>query len=457
MRESCRKPAMFAFYDRAKIVQTLERMSEQGWVLEKPGAFYWKYRQAEPKHRHVSVLYVSDASEFNSGPTRSQELLEELGTADGWTLVASWGQMQIYYSEESDPAPMETDPATQVEAVHRAMAKGGIQGAWLHLADGVLMEALILWQLCRDPVMVLSQGFMLWLLPDGLLMILSALIDLVGWRLWYRKAVAAAERGVYLEVWNFRAVSWILSTASVLVLGLTLLGFAGRIGLLVIALIPVLLTHVLVSRLMDFCRKRGYSKRANLAVTLSAAVACTLLAIGIMAFAVIHFHVLEASKPVGTYQKYGREWDVYQDDLPLRLEDFEVLPETDWSLEKRGRGTFLVSSYDYLQWPLSEQKDLFELRYTMTDVKLPALYDLCRNSILQSQQDEVQHGEVLLVNHYEPINAADWGAEAAWQLRWDDSMLEKYVLCYGNRIVELDLVDAPTAQQRQLIAERLKP
>lgn len=457
MREYCRKPAMFAFYDRAKIVQTLERMSEQGWILEKPRGFYWKYRRAEPKHRHVSVLYVSDASEFNPGPTRSQELLEELGTADGWTLAASWGQMQIYYSEESDPAPMETDPATQVEAVHRAMEKGGITGAWLNLADGVLMEALILWQLCRDPVMILSQGFMLWLLPDGLLMILSALIDLVGWRLWYRKAVVAAEQGVYLEVWNHRAVSWMLSAASVLVLGLTLLGFAGRMGLLVMAMLPVLLICALVGKLMKFCRERGYSKLVNMAVTFSTAFVCALLVIGVMSFVSVRFHIGEESKPVGTYEKYGRERDVYQDDLPLRWEDFEALPEADWSLEKRGRGNFLVSSYDYRQWPLSEQKDLFELRYTITDVKLPALYDLCRNSILQSQQDEVQHGEVVLVDHYEPIDAADWDADAAWQLRWEDSVLDDYVLCYGNRIVELDLADAPTAQQRQLIAEKLKP
>ncbi len=451
-----RKPAWVAFYDRVKIQQELEKMAEQGWIIERLGAFYWTYRRAEPKRRHVSVVYVADGSAFNAEPTQGEQLLEELCRQDGWVLTASWGQMQIYYNEQEDPTPMETDPVTQVETIHRAMKKNGIPATLANLGSSLLWIGAILWNAYVRPAETLS-GIWIWLVLDELVQMLAAIIDLICGRLWYRKAMRAAEQGTYLEIWNHRVLTWILTTLSFLVLGMMLLSLTKLWSVLVLAAVAVALVIWLSGKIQEGMKSAGCSKRANLGVSIAAALVLTLVTIAGVSFIAIHFHLMDESKPVGTYEKYGRTRDVYADALPLRLEDLMDTGELEWSLEKQGQSSFLVSWYCYRQWPLTEDSEVMDFHYTVTDVPYPALYTHCKRRILQEKQDITDHGEVLHVEHYEPVDPAPWGAEEVYQLRWGDGRLEDYVLCYQGRLVELDLTWTPSAEQKQIVGEKLKP
>lgn len=456
MGQTCRKPAWFAFYDRIRIEQTLERMSEQGWIIQKMGAYFWTYQRTEAKKRHVTVTYVADASEFNAAPTAGQQELEELAAQDGWELKAAWGQMQIYYNDREDPVPMETDPVTQVENMHRAMKKNIIPGSLGNLLLSVAWIAMFLFQLRLNPVEFLSSPVQILLIPDGVLMLLSSLIDLIGaWR-WYEKARKAAENGVYLEAGRHKVLSWILTALSFAVLVLMLASFGGRWGLLIVAVLPMALVICVFKWLMKALKARGCSRQANFAITIAVSGVLAFVLIMGVSLAAVRLGIMEDSKPVGTFEKYGRVRKVYAEALPLRLEDLQETGDMEYSLEKRGHESIFAAHYEYRQWPLTEDADWTSLDYEVTDVKMPAVYDLLLRQILKNK-DEVDHGEVILVDHYEPIGPGSWYADAAYQLHWGDSTLEHYVLCYGNRIVELPLDWTPTAEQKQTVADVFRP
>ena len=157
MKKTMLRPAGFAFYDQKSIETHLEKMAGQGWMIEKLGTYLWKYRKIEPKAVHVSVTYVADSSVFDPGPTVGQRELEEFCAQDHWILAAHWGQMQIFYSEQDNPTPIETDPVTQVENIHRAIRKNQMPSAVLMLL--LSCYVLFFWssQFRRDPSEFLSE------------------------------------------------------------------------------------------------------------------------------------------------------------------------------------------------------------------------------------------------------------------------------------------------------------
>ena len=82
-------------YDFKGVEKHLADMAAKGWRLERAGRHIWKYRRAEPAKVRYAVTYSLDASEFNPGPTKGQESLEDLCAAAGWQKVSDWNQMQI--------------------------------------------------------------------------------------------------------------------------------------------------------------------------------------------------------------------------------------------------------------------------------------------------------------------------------------------------------------------------
>ena len=94
------------------------------------------------------------------------------------------------------------------------------------------------------------------------------------------------------------------------------------------------------------------------------------------------------------------------------------------------------------------------LRYTVTDVKLPFLYDLVMQSLLEAHQDEEIDGYVF-ADHYEPTDAAPWGAQAAYQVYRDDGPRDTYLICWESRMVEITFYWTPTPEQIRTAAELL--
>ena len=99
------------------------------------------------------------------------------------------------------------------------------------------------------------------------------------------------------------------------------------------------------------------------------------------------------------------------------------------------------------------------LEYTVTVVKAPFLYGLCREHLLLDRAErwnrDMPESDWYF---YEPTDPAPWGAAEAYQWTSRTSGAgNTYLLCYPGRIVEIefDAERPPTSAQMAVVAEKL--
>ena len=155
---------------------------------------------------------------------------------------------------------------------------------------------------------------------------------------------------------------------------------------------------------------------------------------------------------MGQYDWDGLTMDIYDDPLPLEVEDLAQV-DARWSKEARLQESPLLAYGDYRQDLLyTEEIQGYELRYEITDVKVPFLYDFVKDGFIRDNQDEV------LEKYLIPVDPAPWEAEEVYQVSWSGGVLDDtYLVCWEKRIVEIKFYWTPTQEQIQIAAERLKP
>jgi len=143
--------------------------------------------------------------------------------------------------------------------------------------------------------------------------------------------------------------------------------------------------------------------------------------------------------------------------MPLYVEDLMEIGDSTWSRERNKHNeTFLLARSEYRQNHVQGgPAGLKDLQYTIVEIKQPFLYDTIKQSMLDKRQDEIGE-DYIFINHYEPIDAAAWNAKAAYQLYWSDSILDTYLICLDDRIVEIKFYWTPTPEQIAVAAEKLK-
>lgn len=460
MKEMKRCFCNFSFYDQQAIQEKLEEMAEKGWMLEKTGIFMWTYKRIEPKKLRFSVTYFPGASDFNPAPTEGELTKIDYCRQDGWNLVTTWGVMQIFCNENLDAVPIETEPVTQVENIYRSMRKNVL------LPQTVLFGTL-LWNLFlrfsqwwRDPVGELSSPFSIYSVLMFCILTLACLYEIGFCISWSIKAkIAAQNDGVFLPIRSKPIASWVLMAISALLLILSYTALRGPIGfaLLWICMVPFIIA--IGNLLKNALKKRGVPRNANRIASVCIVVLLTFLMLGMMTTAIIQgrVHFNSGKNVIGTYELYGRTREIYNDPLPLEIEELADV-DTLWSKEADHQETFLLSSTEYCQYtvPTDSNGNIDErrLEYTVTEVKQDFLYDFTKKSVLNSRQDEI-HDDFVFTDHYEQIDATIWNADEAYQLHWSDSVLNTYLIFWGNRIVEIKFYWEPTPEQIAIAAEKL--
>ena len=91
---------------------------------------------------------------------------------------------------------------------------------------------------------------------------------------------------------------------------------------------------------------------------------------------------LEDHPPVETYEYRGMTWKIYQDDIPLRIEDLVAVDYDRWSTEAQVDSSFLLTHGEYTQRPRMDALDQPDLHYEIVTVKTGFLYDLCKNDFI---------------------------------------------------------------------------
>ncbi len=468
MKNRKRRIEFFSFYNHTSITAHLEKMASKGWLLEEIRNTTWIYRRIEPKKIHFAVSYYPKASEYDPEPAPEQQDFWDFCAHTGWVLACTSAQMQIFYNEQENPVPIDTDPELEVETIHEAVWKSYFPAQIVLMVLGMIILFINLMIYYGNPIAYLSSpaqifGAFCW----GIVIFMTAM-ELIVYDRWHKKAEEAAENGIFLDTVN---------TTPIQLVCLAIVGI-GAVYLLLSYILPgdtmmqfvfaamsvyLLILFPLVGATSRLLKRRKASRNVNRVVTslvsfLMSFLLCQTVILGTWSLKDAGYFDKEE---VETYEHLGMTWEVHKDPLPLKLEDFMEVDYENYSYERRGDTSFVVSDETMIQQPrfdMENHADLPKLRYRVVEVNLPFLYDACR---WQMEKDMTQAAMLEIPYEHrdklEAVDAAPWGAEEAYYVVNDSNDWEsnRFYLCYEDHFVDITFDWPVTEAQKGIVASIL--
>ena len=463
MNATKRKIMPFTFYDRTGIERKLETQAAKGWLLEKCSAAGWIYRRIEPAKIHFSVVYFPAADAFDPSPSEKQVRFQEFCEYTGWELIASNAQMQIFCNRRDNPIPIETDPVIEVENIHKSVKKTMFPAYFSNLILGVMQIGLAVQRFSWDPLSELLS------LPS-MLATLFWCLNVVFWTVllglyfrWYYRAKAAALDGHFLETKSTDGFQMLMLATTTLALVFMYLSF-GSWSVLLVGILMVVgilgLTAVMVW-MSNLMKQRNVSAKTNRLITYAFAVVMSLVLCGGVIWLVVSARMQENDKTAQaeTYEYNGWTYYVYDDPIPLRIEDMIETDYTGYSYEIISDASSpLLSRYEARQKTRYDALAEPEMQYRIVHIKAPFLY----NWVLYLMLEEFDHNYAFPEddpnwNEDRSVDPDPWGANEAYQLVLGEETKNRYLLCYDSCIIEIDLDWEPTVEEMAIVNQKLNP
>jgi len=428
MRQTKTRMELFSFYDHRGIAAHLERQAREGWMLEKIGNWGWKYRRIDPRPVKFYVTYFPKASAYDPGPSEQEQTFRAYCEEAGWQLAASNAQLQVFYCDDPDPVPIETDALLQVENIHAAAKRSTLFGHILLGCLGLMQMAMWLTDLLKDPVGLLADytGWFRGICWINLIALCA--VEVISYFIWHKKAKRLAEEeGTLHPTRSHRAFQMISLIVVISAMLLWIGSMQSRVTRIVTALMYVYMVVLIAA--VNGCRlllkKWKVSTNTNRVVTILVDIVLAFGMMGLIVWGVLNLDIPER-EPVATYEYHGLTREVYADELPVAVEDLLEVNVEGYSKELEVKETALAAIYDALQ---TERRDLDldrqpTMNYRLAICKIPALTQWCWNGWI----DEYPRQDEKLV----AVDPTPWGAKEAyrefygadfsytWFIRWED-------------------------------------
>ena len=465
MKDTKRQFKMFSFFDFDGITAHMEKMAAQGWMLEQSTNRYWYYRRTEPKKLKFAVAYFPQASEFDPHPTEELRAFNEFCQAAGWKPAASMAQMQIYYNENENPVPLETDPMIQVDTIHKAMKKNFIPSSLLMMVISLMILVMNVVKFFTDPVSSLSSNADFFVSFSYIMLFMISAVELGQYYMWRKKAVALAEEGYSIPSGKtaklFQTVVLAVMMIMLLIYAVMSLGIVSP-WLLMVMFVIFGGSGVLAFHLKEYMRRKNVSRHINMVVTFGSVMLISLSMVFVVVWAAVNYDLPTSpkeSKPVGSYTTpQGFEFDIYDDKVPLRLEDFIETDYTDYSVHNRQSGSVMISVSDIHQDATINRQGVAEMIYEITEVKFNPVYNMCFDDIFYNIDDSKDKNipEEYKAKLVEQTDSA-WNADKVYRVFYENEYQNKWLICWGNKIIEMRFYNCGelTDIQKTIIAEKL--
>lgn len=442
MRKTKYAIVRFSFYDRTGIQNYLESQARKGWMLEKIGAFTWKFRRIEPENIHFAVTYFPGATAYDPYPSFHQEQFGEFCAHAGWLPAASNAQMQIFYNESDTPVPIETDAMMEVQNIHKAMKKSFLPSYIVLLLCALLNLSTFLVDLNSSVVNTLSSGAALFRGLAWLTVALMELLEIGSYLIWRRKALKAAQQdGSFVET---RSPRKLITALLLLLLAAFWILFGSLTGpmMLVTAGAMALTVGIIAvtSLVRDKMKSAGVGKEENRIATTIITVVLTVAVIFLVTVLIFDMQDQnwDGAHSAEEYQYAISTYLRYLDPMPLRAED--LMGETDdkYSYYMETQSTIFLRKTFAEQYHILGSDGEYRLKYTILDVKLPLIYDACLEEYLDGT--------------YREVDAEIWGVDSAYRRYLQGAWQNNYLLCTGDRIIILITYDHALTQKQMTIA-----
>lgn len=447
MKTTRREYIPFSFYDHTGMEKHLEKMARKGWMVEELSNTTWRYRKIEPKKLHFSVSFDTRASDFEPEPTEEQMIFQEFCQRSGWKLAAASGRMQIFYNEEENPLPIQTDPEMEVQMVGK-LALRAVPLYAIFLVLGFLIGGGWCASLVNTPIKALTT-------PGGVLLGLSWLClfvysaaDLIVYYTWRHRALAAAQRGEFLPTRGCHELLYVVLV--VIALGLVYwFAVERRPGMRLMTggmLLAYVVIYLAVNGTKHSLKRKKVSAGLNRAATLGVDIILAIVLIG-----GISWLVFQGIKN-GTFSMEE------QLEAPLAASELTGVDEGKYLTTVNVEMTpFLDRRVVQCRTGFDQTEKLPGMKYTLVKLYVPWIYDacfreLCRDTVVETASHT--HEDITYLQ-YEAIDPAPWGAEQAYQFNLEGEFQQKYILCWQNKLVQLEADWNLTTQQMAAAGEKL--
>ncbi len=440
MKDMKKKVEFFTFYDKTGIEKHLEQMALEGWLLEKMSAFRWTYRRIEPKKIHFSVSYYATVTDFEPEPTEQQQAFNEFCEHSGWKLATQTVQMQVFYNENDDPVPIETDPMLEIENIHISVKKTVLVTYFLMLFLGFLLGGSFISTLLGDPILLLSSSIRLFTGIWCIVAFVYSLTELITYFTWRRKAKKLAEQGVFLETRGHRKLGFAIVVFMLVSVVLYLISLANT-GLqfyMTAYLLIFLAGFPLVNGVKAFLKKKKVKAGANKALTFAASFTLAFVLMGALTAVTI------LGIRNGAFESDLKE-------LPFTIGELLDVDDSNY-LKTRGKEDSIILG----QYRSSQHPNTYEhspaMQYTITEVKMPFLYDFVVDTLCHHYDEWKGWNSTY---EYKETDATVWGAKKAWELYRNGESDHTFLVCYDRYILEISVDWELTAEQKQLIGNTI--
>ena len=449
----------FNLFDYAGVERHLEKMAAKGWQFDSIGSFAWKYKKAEPAHLKYSVTYIPEASDFDPLPLEKQKGIEEYCEEAGWKKAGNWLQMQIFCSENPNAVPIETDEEMRLTFIGKSMKKNFLFSHTLLLFVFLLNAVTMFTTATNNWPEFLSDSSRLWNCGLWIWGILLLLLDIVYYMVWMHRARKAVEEGrtcpepkVY-RIWN--RVAWVVLL--ILLLGMFSSYTSGMIWFMVVYMTGIFLVVFGVRKVQKKLKEKGVSKTGNWVLTVCLCVFLSFLLVGGLTALVFSFDIrlTKERTPEDIILVNGREWETYQDTLPLYVKDFAETDFNNSSREAREKSSFLVGYGEYREY-LFEGKENTSItvanRYEVITAKVEFLYDFLLEAFYER---EFRHWDDAEREKTEYRVAYECDAGTMYRQYYEGlPMAHDWLVLTSNKIVPMTLfLEDLTEEQMKIIVE----
>lgn len=184
----------FAYYDRTAMQEYFEQKALEGWRLCKREMFSkWVFKRIEPKKLHYAITYLPQFSNEDSFLlSESKKEYLDFCAEHGWQFACVYKNMVVFYNEEEDPVPFETDPEVELSAIHKSMLKRCLPKSIVALVISLAIIISLLFTDISSNVKALGLAILL-MIP------LATVAEYVSYLSWRKKALAAAAIGEFTK------------------------------------------------------------------------------------------------------------------------------------------------------------------------------------------------------------------------------------------------------------------
>lgn len=440
MRTTKRRFEIFSFFDVDGIEKHLEKMAQKGWLISKMDMFGWVYKKIEPQKLKFNVCYYPNASEFDPEPSDKQKDFYEFCEHTGWKIACQSAQMQVFYNENLQAVPIETDAQITVETIHNAAKKNFLPSYFILLGLGLVQEFILISRFLNEPVELFSNS--IYVLAGFLWFLVSIvyLAEIIGYFRWHSKAVKLAEDGEFLPPKGKTKLQKTMSYVVFAFLAFWLISAIfdedkflsyGAISIF----ISMMLLFVFINVIKHVLKDNKVKRNTNRAITLAL---CFILSFAITAlFSAISIKLASNSNI--------DEKNNYIDKVPLVVSDLIDVNSDDYIAERTKSKSVFLEQLETWQYAKNKYEDLPYMRYEITFVKFEQLYNTCKNAMVNQKYKT-----------YQKIDEKPWSANEAYQLFYDDGTNQnEYILCYNDKIIEIYFEWNPTEQQKQIVYQKI--